>query len=89
MPTIYLTSEAQEVLVDYYWQGNIRQLKNIVEQLSIIEEHREITSDCLQNYLPKPTKEQLPLLIANTHNNEKSFSNEREILYQVLFDMKF
>ncbi len=88
MPTIYLTSEAQEVLVDYYWQGNIRQLKNIVEQLSIIEEHREITSDCLQNYLPKPTKEQLPLLIANTHNNEKSFSNEREILYQVLFDMK-
>lgn len=88
MPTIYLTSEAQEVLVDYYWQGNIRQLKNIVEQLSIIEEHREITSDCLQNYLPKPTKEQFPLLIANTHNNEKSFSNEREILYQVLFDMK-
>ncbi len=88
MPTIYLTSEAQEVLVDYYWQGNIRQLKNIVEQLSIIEEHREITSDCLQNYLPKPTKEQLPLLIANTHSNEKSFSNEREILYQVLFDMK-
>ena len=88
MPTIYLTPEAQEVLVDYYWQGNIRQLKNIVEQLSIIEEHREITSDCLQNYLPKPTKEQLPLLIANTHNNEKSFSNEREILYQVLFDMK-
>lgn len=88
MPTIYLTPDAQEVLVDYYWQGNIRQLKNIVEQLSIIEEHREITSDCLQNYLPKPTKEQLPLLIANTHNNEKSFSNEREILYQVLFDMK-
>lgn len=88
MPTIYLTPEAQEVLVDYYWQGNIRQLKNIVEQLSIIEEHREITSDCLQNYLPKPTKEQLPLLIANTHSNEKSFSNEREILYQVLFDMK-
>lgn len=42
----------------------------------------------MQNYLPKPTKEQLPLLIANTHNNEKSFSNEREILYQVLFDMK-
>ncbi len=81
MPTIYLTPEAQEVLVDYYWQGNIRQLKNIVE-------HREITSDCLQNYLPKPTKEQLPLLIANTHSNEKSFSNEREILYQVLFDMK-
>ena len=88
MPTIYLTPEAQEVLVDYYWQGNIRQLKNIDEQLSIIEEHREITSDCLQNYLPKPTKEQLPLLIANTHNNEKSYSNEREILYHVLFDMK-
>jgi DNA-binding NtrC family response regulator len=88
MPTIYLNTDAQEMLVNYYWQGNIRQLKNFVEQISIIEEHREISTDCLQRYLPKPSKEQLPLLVSSANSNEKSFSNEREILYQVLFDMK-
>ncbi len=88
MPTIFLTPEAQEEVVNYYWQGNIRQLKNIVEQISIIEEKREINSECLQHYLPKDTSGQLPSLMPSSKSNEKSFSNEREILYQVLFDMK-
>ena len=88
MPTIFLTPEAQEEVVNYYWQGNIRQLKNIVEQISIIEEKREINSECLQHYLPKDTSGQLPSLMPSSKSNEKSFSNEQEILYQVLFDMK-
>ncbi len=88
MPTIELTPDALELITHYYWQGNIRQLKNIVEQVSIIEEKRIINADCLQQYLPQLATEKLPLLVSSDNHHDKSFSNEREILYQVLFDMK-
>ena len=78
MPPIRLTEEAQEVLTQYYWKGNIRQLKNITEQISVIEQNREIGADVLKKYLPDDS---------NLFDS-KNFSNEREILYQVLFDMR-
>lgn len=86
MPPISLTDEARRMLKDYYWPGNIRQLKNITEQISIIEQSREITADILKLYLPANEVGLVP--IGNLGNDQKTFSNEREILYQVLFDMK-
>ncbi len=90
MPPIKLTEDAQNLLTHYYWKGNIRQLKNVTEQISIIEQNREITSSVLQHYLPQEEAIYSPaLLLDNQSNNDKkSFSSEREILYQVLFDMK-
>ncbi|MDR1091025.1 MAG: sigma-54 dependent transcriptional regulator [Prevotella sp.] len=86
MPPISLTDEARKMLKDYYWPGNIRQLKNITEQISIIEQSREITADILKLYLPANEVGLIPA--GNLGNDRKTFSNEREILYQVLFDMK-
>ena len=90
MPPIRLTEEAQEVLTQYYWKGNIRQLKNITEQISVIEQNREIGADVLKKYLPDDSSQNLLPILANDRNlfDSKSFSNEREILYQVLFDMR-
>ncbi len=89
MPTIKLTDEAIESLKKYRWPGNVRQLKNITEQISIIEKERLITSDILKKYLPGNEVGMLPVSMAKVQESEhKSFTNEREILYQVLFDMK-
>ncbi len=87
MPAIHLTDEAKELLVAYPWPGNVRQLKNITEQISIIETNREITPEILHHYLPEPiTGQSLPALFGV--KQEKGFENEREILYKVLFDMR-
>ena len=86
MPAIKLGPEAQQVLVSYKWPGNVRQLKNITEQLSIIEQDRELLPDVLRSYLPVSDMNNLPALYTPT--DEKTFASEREILYQVLFDMK-
>lgn len=86
MPPIRLDEDAKSILVNYSWPGNVRQLKNITEQISIIERNRDISPAVLQNYLPAQSKSNLPALFQTP--SEKSFSNEREILYQVLFDMK-
>ena len=89
MPTIRLTEEATELLKNYYWNGNVRQLKNVAEQISIIENTREITADTLRKYLPANEMHSgLALLGANTQNTRDTFMNERELLYKVLFDMK-
>jgi len=89
MPSITLTDDAREMLKNYRWPGNIRQLKNITEQISIIEQERVITSDLLQKYLPYNEVGMLPVPLSQIHDtDQKSFANEREILYQVLFDMK-
>lgn len=89
MPSINLTDDAREMLKTYRWPGNIRQLKNITEQISIIEQERVITADILQKYLPYNEVGMLPVPLSQLHDTEqKSFANEREILYQVLFDMK-
>lgn len=86
MPPIVLDDHAKALLVNYRWPGNVRQLKNITEQISIIEKERDITSEILRNYLPADSAKNLPALFSKTE--ESSFSNEREILYKVLFDMK-
>ncbi len=89
MPPIQLTEEAKQVLVSYSWPGNIRQLKNITEQISILETNRDITPDILRNYLPPQPESRLPALLGvRASSDKKGFSNEREILYQVLFDMR-
>ncbi len=88
MPPIRLTDDAKQMLMNYYWNGNVRQLKNITEQISVIEQQRDINSTILRAYLPNENMEKLPALVRNTSTDEKSFHNEREILYQVLFDMK-
>ncbi len=86
MPTIKLDEEAVSTLINYRWDGNIRQLKNIAEQLSVLEENRMINKEVLIDYLPN-SGENLPAIISE--KSEKSeFNNEREILYKVLFDMK-
>ncbi|MDP3003647.1 MAG: sigma-54 dependent transcriptional regulator [Bacteroidales bacterium] len=86
MPAIRLDSEAKNVLLNYSWPGNVRQLKNITEQISIIEREREIIALTLRNYLPEYGGAKLPAVIKK--DEDKSFSSEREILYKILFDMK-
>ncbi len=87
MPAIRLDDEAKEMLISYRWPGNVRELKNITERISIIEESRDITGDILREYLPQAQMEKYPVLV-KSENDQKFFNSEREILYQVLFDMK-
>ena len=87
MPAIQLNDEAKEMLMTYHWPGNVRQLKNITEQISIMATQRVITADMLQEYLPDRRTSMLPML-AGSQRNENSFENEREILYKVLFDLR-
>jgi transcriptional regulator with PAS, ATPase and Fis domain len=86
MPSIRLGREAQNILLNYSWPGNVRQLKNITEQISIIESEREISAETLKDYLPDYQGIKLPAIFRK--HEEKSFSSEREILYKILFDMK-
>lgn len=87
MPPVRLTDEAQKIMMSYRWPGNVRQLKNITEQISIIETERDITGEKLIHYIPPEHVATLPA-IYNKSADEKTFSSEREILYQILFDLK-
>lgn len=86
MPSIRLDENAVQVLQKYRWSGNIRQLRNIAEQISVLEQERSIGADKLRSYLPN-VGDNLPALV-NEKKSKSDFSNEREILYKVLFDMK-
>ena len=86
MPTIRLEDGAVNTLISYPWKGNIRQLKNITEQISVIEQARNITNTILQSYLPDYSTN-LPAVIPDS-GSKSDFTNEREILYKVLFDMR-
>ena len=86
MPTIRLVEEAQKLLNSFRWNGNIRQLRNVAEQLSVLEEKRDVSSPKLKSYLPD-FNSTLPAVL-NKSNSSSDFSNEREILYKILFDMK-
>ncbi|WP_423128976.1 sigma-54 interaction domain-containing protein [Gaoshiqia sp. Z1-71] len=86
MPPIRLDDEARDALEHFNWPGNVRQLKNITEQISVIEQERQITGSAIRHYLPSGGRPQLPALYKGI--DEKTFATEREILYQVLFDMK-
>ncbi len=84
-PNVQLTEDAQQLLTNYAWPGNVRQLKNIAEQIAVLERERLIDARILQQYLPADTKSSLPVHVAS--GNKDDFS-ERDLLYKVLFDMK-
>ena len=88
-PPVQLDEEAKSVLINYPWPGNVRELKNIAEQISVLSQDKNITGPVLRKFLPDNTNSRLPVLVTgNTANNPKEFSNEREILYKLFFDMK-
>lgn len=86
MPALELSEEAVKVLTAYPWRGNVRQLKNITEQISIIEEDRRVTPEKLTRYLPEGHDRELPVLYRN--KDAGMGISERDLLYKVLFDMK-
>ena len=86
MPTLRLDEQAQELLVQYNWNGNIRQLRNVAEQISVLEQDRLLSANSLRPYLPNMGA-QLPALV-DSQKEQSDFASEREILYKVLFDMK-
>lgn len=86
MPTIRLDESAKNLLLNYHFPGNIRQLRNIVEQISVVEEERLVTAGKLTQYLPN-NRVNLPALVKES-SNKSDFSNERDIMYKILFDMR-
>ena len=87
MPAIRLTEDAQRMLVAYSWPGNVRQLKNLTENMSVTAEEREINAEALSHYLPRESKHTQLVALAEK-KEQHSFENEREILYQILFDLR-
>lgn len=88
MPVIRLTADAEQVLINYYWPGNIRQLKNIAEQISIIEKSREINAEELIKYLPQYNSNNVPSIRSESGTGFNSFENDREIIFKVLRDTR-
>jgi transcriptional regulator with PAS, ATPase and Fis domain len=89
MPPLQLTDDAVELLINYRWPGNIRQLKNITEQISVIEQDRTIDAQKLLRYLPNDDHQNLPAVVSQEERDQGGAQfSEREILYKLLFDMK-
>ena len=86
VPKVQLDANAKAAIMAYSWPGNIRQLKNIAEQVSILELNRDVNGEVMMHYLPKEQKNNLPMFAGQA--DKKSFESEREILYSVLFDMR-
>lgn len=84
MPAIQLNEEARQLLLSYRWPGNIRQLRNITEQISIFETSREVTADILRSYLPLENGQNLPVL----NRDNIMLPSEREMLYKIIFDIR-
>lgn len=88
-PPVQLDEDARNVLGNYQWPGNVRQLKNIAEQISVLSENKNITGPILTRFLPEVNINRLPVLASGSNSaNPKEFANEREILYKLFFDMK-
>jgi DNA-binding NtrC family response regulator len=91
MPPIKLTHDAEQMLVNYYWKGNIRQLKNVTEQISVIEKNREIDIKTIATYLPDNSISTLPALfrpLGIGENNVPNELSEKELLYKILFELR-
>lgn len=90
MPTLQLDREAVELINHYRWPGNIRQLKNFTEEMSVIETERLVTADTVRRYLPESARSNLPMIYRDQSGTSSTsdFSSERDILYKVLFDMR-
>ncbi|GAC1383351.1 MAG: sigma-54 dependent transcriptional regulator [Ginsengibacter sp.] len=88
-PAVQLDEDAKNVLINYAWPGNVRQLKNIAEQISVLSVDKQITGEVLSRFLPDSNMSRLPILASSSTNGKANeFSNEREILYKLFFDMK-
>jgi DNA-binding NtrC family response regulator len=89
-PPLQLTEDAKNVLMNYPWPGNVRQLKNIAEQISVLAQDKNITGEELKKFLPETNFTRLPVLASGHQSggNQKEFNNEREILYKLFFDVK-
>lgn len=87
LPKITLTDEAKQVLLKYKWPGNVRQLKNITEQMSVLSEQREITAQALRRFIPEDPESTM-LATINNGSNEHSYENEREMLFKVIYDTR-
>ena len=87
LPKITLTDEAKQVLLKYNWPGNVRQLKNITEQMSVLSEQREITAQALRRFIPEDPESTM-LATINNGSNEHSYENEREMLFKVIYDTR-
>lgn len=87
MEKITLTEEAKHILMSYKWPGNVRQLKNITEQMAVLSPVREIDAETIREYIPVDP-ESMQLATISRDNDEHSYANEREMLYKILFDMK-
>jgi len=90
MPVVKLTTDAEEVLVNYFWPGNIRQLKNITEQICIIDKSREINATKLLNYLPQYNSNYVPALKTSGSDNNSGATDfsERDLFYKIVLDLK-
>lgn len=88
MPEVYLTEDGVHYIENYSFPGNIRQLRNLVEQLTVVEQKREITSEALSHYIPMVSNAPMVITQPNQNNNSSDFNNEREIMYKILFDMR-
>jgi DNA-binding NtrC family response regulator len=88
-PSIQLDDEARNMLVNYPWRGNVRELKNMAEQISVLAQDKIVTAQELQRFLPElPQTQRLPMLAAPQHQGAGDFASERDILYKLFFDMK-
>ncbi len=87
MDKVTLTDDAKQMLMHYKWPGNVRQLKNVTEQISVISRERTITPEILSKFIPKDT-ESTQLATIGGNGGEHSFENEREILYKILFELR-
>ena len=87
MPAVKLTPEAREVLENYRWPGNIRQLKSVAEQISILEHNREISADTLRRYLPNNGAESLPVRISDSQTNA-DYQADRDLIFKILFQLR-
>lgn len=87
MPPLQISPDAEQILLNYRWPGNVRQLKNMAEQVSVIESSRFITPEIIHKYLPQSQSSNLPVLMSDIKKNEPGLS-ERDILYRLLFEMR-
>jgi DNA-binding NtrC family response regulator len=85
---VQLDEEAKQLLINYPWPGNVRELKNIAEQISVLSQDKNIASKDLSKFLQPYSSNRMPMLAHQQHNGNGDFSNEREILYKLFFDMK-
>jgi DNA-binding NtrC family response regulator len=88
---VQLDDEAKNLLINYPWPGNVRELKNIAEQISVLSQNKQVSANDLRRFIPETSNNRLPMLIGGNSavaGNGHEFSNEREILYKLFFDMK-